>query len=181
MNFPRSALYDWGRVCMDDKLMGFFIIMALVCAMMWLAKKTRELAEEQEEPDDFAYLTVREQIAEAKATSDALGEAEQLITDMQECTPDDVIIMRIEWVGHDDEEHGMELYCDGINTAAECLAEIGEREAHELEQLLSRQCAILSGHKRSRQSCRQSFVFVRGEESGDVDEALHGMRRGDPC
>jgi hypothetical protein len=75
----------------------------------------------------------------------------------------------------------MELYCDGSNTAAECLAEIGEREAHELEQLLSRQCAILSGHKRSRQSCRQSYGFVRGEESGDVDEALHGMRRGDPC
>ena len=77
---------------MNDKLIGFFVIMALVCLMMWLAKKTQELAEEDDEPDDFAYLTVREQIAEAKATSDALGEAEQLITDMQECTPDDVII-----------------------------------------------------------------------------------------
>ena len=160
--------------------MGFFVIMALVCLMMWLAKKTRELAEEQDEPDDFAYLTVREQIAEAKATSDALGEAEQLITDMQECTPDDVIIMRIEWVGHDDEEHGMELYCDGSNTAAECLAEIGEREAHELEQLLSRQCAILSGNKRRRQSSRRSYAAARGEED-DVDEALRGMRGADLC
>lgn len=166
---------------MSDRLFGLILILMILCAMIWLAKKTRELEEEQGEPDDFAFLTVREQIAEAKATSDALGEAEQLITDMQECTPDDVIIMRIEWVGHDDEEHEMELYCDGSNTAAECLAEIGEREAHELEQLLSRQCAILSGHKRSRQSCRQSYGFVRGEESGDVDEALHGMRRGDPC
>lgn len=165
---------------MDDKLMGFFVIMALVCAMMWLARKTRELAEEQDEPDDFAYLTVREQIAEAKATSDALGEAEQLITDMQDCTPDDVIIMRIEWVGHDDEEHGMELYCDGSNTAAECLAEIGEREAHELEQLLSRQCAILSGHKRRRQSSRRSYAAARGEED-DVDETLRGMRGADLC
>lgn len=166
---------------MSDRLFGMILILMILCTMIWLAKKTRELAEEQDEPDDFAYLTVREQIAEAKATSDALGEAEQLITDMQECTPDDVIIMRIEWVGHDDEEHEMELYCDGSNTAAECLAEIGEREAHELEQLLSRQCAVLSGNKRRRQSSRQSYSFVRGEESGDVDEALHGMRRGDPC
>ena len=165
---------------MDDKLMGFFVIMALVCAMMWLARKTRELAGEDEDADDFAYLTVREQIAEAKATSDALGEAEQLITDMQGCTPDDVIIMRIEWVGHDDEAHGMELYCDGSNTAAECLAEIGEREAHELEQLLSRQCAILSGNKRRRQSSRRSYAAARGEED-DVDEALRGMRGADLC
>lgn len=166
---------------MSDRLFGMILILMILCTMIWLAKKTRELAEEQDEPDDFAYLTVREQIAGAKATSDALGEAEQLITDMQECTPDDVIVMRIEWVGHDDEEHEMELYCDGINTAAECFAEIGEREAHELEQLLSRQCAILSGHKRSRQSCRQSFDFVRGEDSGDVDEVLRRVRRGDPC
>lgn len=166
---------------MSDKLFGMVLILMILCTMIWLAKKTRELAEEEDGQDDFAYLTVREQIAEAKETSDALGEAEQLITDMQECTPDDVIIMRIEWIGHDDEEHEMELYCDGSNTAAECLAEIGEREAHELEQLLSRQCAILSGHKRSRQSCRQRYVFARGEESDDVDEALHGMRRGDPC
>jgi hypothetical protein len=166
---------------MSDRLFGMILILMILCAMIWLAKKTRELSEEEDGQDDFAFLTVREQIAAAKETSDALGEAEQLITDMQECTPDDVIIMRIEWVGHDDEEHGMELYCDGSNTAAECLAEIGEREAHELEQLLSRQCAILSGHKRSRQSCRQSYGFVRGEESDDVDEALRGMRRGDPC
>lgn len=165
---------------MSDRLFGMILILMILCAMMWLAKKTRELTEEQDEPDDFAYLTVREQIAEAKATSDALGEAEQLITDMQECTPDDVIIMRIEWVGHDDEEHEMELYCDGSNTAAECLAEIGEREAHELEQLLSRQCAILSGHKRSRQSSRRSYAAARGEDD-DVDEALRGMRHADLC
>ncbi len=164
---------------MDDKLLGFFIIMAIVCSMMWLARKTRELADEQDEPDDFAYLTVREQIAEAKATSDALGEAEQLITDMQECTPDDVIIMRIEWVGHDAEEHMMELYCNGSNTSAECFAEIGEREAHDLEQLLSRQCAILSGHKRSGKNCGRNYAFSRGEGSADADEVLHGMRHGD--
>ena len=166
---------------MSDRLFGMILILMILCAMIWLAKKTRELAEEEDGQDDFAYLTVREQIAAAKETSDALGEAEQLITDMQECTPDDVIIMRIEWVGHDDEEHEMELYCDGSTTAAECLAEIGEREAHELEQLLSRQCAVLSGHKRSRQSCRQRYGFARGEEGDDVDEALRGMRRGDPC
>lgn len=165
---------------MSDKLFGMVLILMILCTMIWLAKKTRELAEEQDEPDDFAYLTVREQIAEAKATSDALGEAEQLITDMQECTPDDVIIMRIEWIGHDDEEHEMELYCDGSNTAAECLAEIGEREAHELEQLLSRQCAILSGSKRRRQSSRRSYAAARGEED-DVDEALRGMRGADLC
>ena len=166
---------------MSDRLFGMILILMILCAMIWLAKKTRELSEEEDGQDDFAYLTVREQIAAAKETSDALGEAEQLITDMQECTPDDVIIMRIEWVGHDDEEHEMELYCDGSNTAAECLAEIGEREAHELEQLLSRQCAILSGHKRSRQSCRQRYGFARGEESGDVDESLRGMRGADLC
>lgn len=165
---------------MSDRLFGMILILMILCAMIWLAKKTRELAGEEDGQDDFAFLTVREQIAEAKATSDALGEAEQLITDMQECTPDDVIIMRIEWVGHDDEEHEMELYCDGSNTAAECLAEIGEREAHELEQLLSRQCAILSGHKRRRQSSRRSYAAARGEE-GDVDETLRGMRGADLC
>lgn len=165
---------------MNDRLFGMILILMILCTMIWLAKKTRELSEEEDGQDDFAYLTVREQIAEAKATSDALGEAEQLITDMQECTPDDVIIMRIEWVGHDDEEHEMELYCDGSNTAAECLAEIGEREAHELEQLLSRQCAILSGNKRRRQSSRRSYAAERGEED-DVDEALRGMRGADLC
>ena len=165
---------------MSDRLFGMILILMILCVMIWLSKKTRELAEEQDDSDDFAYLTVREQIAEAKATSDALGEAEQLITDMQECTPDDVIIMRIEWIGHDDEEHEMELYCDGSNTAAECFAEIGEREAHELEQILSRQCAVLSGHKRSRQSSRRSYAAARGEED-DVDEALRGMRGADLC
>lgn len=165
---------------MSDRLFGMILILMILCAMIWLAKKTRELSEEEDGQDDFAYLTVREQIAEAKATSDALGEAEQLITDMQECTPDDVIIMRIEWVGHDDEEHEMELYCDGSNTAAECFAEIGEREAHELEQLLSRQCAVLSGHQRRRQSSRRSYAAARGEED-DVDEALRGMRGADIC
>lgn len=148
---------------MTEKL-GILYFLLILTGVIRLAVKAARRAD-PEEPDNFEYLTVREQIAEAKATSDALGEAEQLITDMQESTADDVIVLHIEWLGRDDAQHSLDLCCDGDNTASECMAEIGEREAYELRQLLARQCAVLSDCGRHRQNHRQN-EHNAGEGSG---------------
>lgn len=161
---------------MSDMIGGVYLVVLLIGGLIWLSRKARAADDDPDPADDFALLTVREQIAEAKATSDALDQAEQLITDMAECSEDDVLVVRLEWIGHDAEKHLLELYCDGINTAAECLSEIGEREAHDLQAILSRQCAILADGGRHRQNCLQSSGFLRGEDAND--EVMSAVRRG---
>ena len=145
----------------------------LLCAVILMIYKRRR--EEPEEDDDgFSYLTVREQIALANQTAQEIGTAEQLITDMEESTCSDIIIVHLEWIGRDAAKHEMHLQCDGINTATECIIAISEREVNDLKDELAHQCAVLSEEGRSRQHRRQNAAAQEGE--GSVDEAVYGLR-----
>lgn len=152
---------------MAEKLGILYFVLILIGAIRLFIRAARK--EQQEDADDFAYLTVREQLAEAQATSDALGEAEQLITDMQESCEDDVMILHIDWIGRDDEQHTLELYCDGSDTASECMTEIAEREVHDLQIILARQCAMLAEEGRHRQNHRQNErIAGEGSSNGEI-------------
>lgn len=137
------------------------------------SRARRENENELEDDSDFAYLSVREQLAIASKTADSIAEAEQLITDMQESAADDIIIMHIEWLGRDDQMHDISVSCDGINTATDCLISIGEREIHDLKSDLAHQCAILSSTGRSSRNCGQN---EQKEGSDEYDETLHNLR-----
>ena len=76
--------------------------------------------------------------------SDAIGEMEQLQTDLAACSEDCMIILHIAWIGIDDQEHEYDLYCDGLNIASEDMAEIAAAEAHALRQDLQAQCRQLA-------------------------------------
>lgn len=115
--------------------------------------------EDEEEPEqetDFEYLTVREQLAAANAVSDSVADMEQLRTDLAACSPDDLLGVRITWLGSDGREHQYDLMCNGEDTASECLDSIAARESYELRALLSHQCAVLARGTRSTQNCTQN-------------------------
>ena len=145
----------------------------LLCAVILMFYRQHKHPPEDDE-DDFTYLTVREQIAIANQTAEEIATAEQLITDMQESTQDDVMVLHIEWIGRDAQRHEMDLHCSGEDTATECIIQIAEREVHELKNALAHQCAVLSEEGRSRQHRRQNAAAQEGE--GSVDEAVYGLR-----
>ena len=146
-----------------SEIMGAFILLMLL-ALMYVPIRRRDTAEEQpEERTDFDYLSVREQIAAAKDTADQIGDIEQLLTDIGESCEDDVIILHIEWIGRDAVQHAYDLYCDGSDTASECMTEIAERETHDLREALAYQCAVLSEQGRHRQNHRQNDADAIGE------------------
>lgn len=118
-----------------------------------------EPASEEEEPEqetDFEYLTVREQLAAANAVSESISDMEQLRTDLAACSPDDLLGVRITWLGTDGREHQYDIMCNGEDTASECLDSIAARESYELRALLSHQCAVLARGTRSTQNCTQN-------------------------
>jgi hypothetical protein len=135
--------------------------------MLRKARQADELPEPEEEPEpetaDFAFLTVREQLAAANTVADKISDMEQLQTDLTESTPDDLLTVRLEWIGRDNERHCYDLLCSGADTASECLAAAAARESHMLRRVLSRQCAMLSGHKRSTQNRTQNDYKPEGE------------------
>lgn len=140
-------------------------------------RRKEEPEEPEPETDDFAFLTVREQLAAANTVADKIGEMEQLQTDLTECTPDDLLTIHIEWIGRDNECHAYDLLCNGSDTASESLAAAAARESHMLRRVLSRQCAVLSGIGRSTQNDMQNDDKPEGEWY--LDEAMHRLRRRD--
>lgn len=157
-----------------DGALGVFYLFLLIAAVIYLVKRSRH-AEETEPDDDFAYLTVREQLAIANRTADSIAEAEQLITDMQESAAEDIMMLHIEWIGRDDRRHEISFGCDGYNTATACMIEISEREIHDLKNDLAHQCAVLSDRGRNRLNSVQIGADRRGEAI-QIDEALHALR-----
>lgn len=154
-----------------SEIMGAFILLAMFALMIVGLRKPDSEAEPQEERTDFDYLSVREQIAAAKQTADQVGDMEQLLTDLEESCADDVIILHIEWVGRDAEQHAYDLYCDGEDTATECMAEITEREIYDLRHALSYQLAVLGRH---RQNHRQNDYAAAGDSA--YEEAMSAVR-----
>lgn len=151
---------------------GVLYLIVLITVIIYAALRKHKACNQ----DDFEYLTVREQLTVAKETADAIGEAEQLISDMQMSTPNDIIALHLEWIGRDDERHAVELYCNGLNTASENMICIGEREIHDLKIELARQCEILAFGGRHRQNRRQ--YGARQEGDGTVEEVVSALRNG---
>jgi hypothetical protein len=149
------------------------LVIAVYVWAFWKFTHQPETAEEEEEETDFEFLTVREQIAAAKETADSLGDMEQLLTDMQLCSEDDVLVLHLEWVGRDNEHHAYDLYCNGSDTATECVAEIAAREAHDIRGTLAYQCSTLANNARSRKNSRKNDGETIGEdELAEVVSAL---------
>lgn len=156
-----------------NEIMGAFILLMLLALMFVPIRRTDNAAEQQEERTDFDFLSVREQLAVAHDTADQIGGMEQLLTDIEESCEDDVIILHIEWIGRDDMKHEYDLYCDGSDTASECMTEIAEREVHDLRASLAYQCAVLSERGRHRQNHRQNDADAIGD---CYDEILSAVR-----
>ena len=119
--------------------------------------------ETDEETADFDLATVSEKFEIAHETNKALDDMEQLLTDLDTCTTDRQTVVQIRWLGDDGENHEHDLYCDGMNTATECLREIAEREAHDLRRLLAYQCQTLAGATRGRKIGGKNRRKARGE------------------
>lgn len=149
------------------------LYLGLLAALFW--KFYHKWREDQEPEDDFDYLTVREQLAVANDTAQTIAVAERLITDMEISTPDDVMAVRLEWLGRDDQEHSIDIYCDGSDTETENLICIGERIVHDLQAELSHQCAVLSTAQRHRQNKRQ-IRDIKREGGVNIDQIVSEMR-----
>ena len=157
-----------------NKALGIFYLFLLICLIGYLVKKRIE-KDRNDEGSDFAYLTVREQLAVANRTAETIAEAEQLIEDMQESRSDDVMMLHVEWIGRDDRHHTIALACDGYNTSTACMIEISEREINDLKNTLAHQCAVLSESGRSRINGGHNDASRRGEAI-EIDEEVHAMR-----
>ena len=157
-----------------NQALGILYLFLLICLIVYLAKKRIE-KDRNDEGSDFAYLTVREQLAVASRTAETIAEAEQLIEDMQESRSDDVMMLHIEWIGRDDRHHTIALACDGYNTSTACMIEISEREINDLKNDLAHQCSVLSERGRSRLNRGQNDASRRGEAI-EIDEEVHALR-----
>lgn len=132
--------------------LGVIYFMLIVGAVFWIfVRKVKGRVQ----ADDFEYLSVREQLATANETAETISELEELSTDMQESTRDDVMMLHVEWIGRDGEKHAVVLACDGMNTCTDAMSEICETEISSLKNTLAHQCAVLSGNGRHRRNCRK--------------------------
>lgn len=150
--------------------MGAAIAILLSIAAGWAMQRAAQRWNEpddenepDEEPDDFDLATVSEKFEMAHETNEALDVMEQLLTDLDTCTTDRQTVVQISWLGEDGQDHTHDLYCDGMNTATECLREIAEREAHDLRKLLAYQCQTLAGATRGRKISGKNNRKARGE------------------
>lgn len=146
---------------------GYVLVFAVAVALAFLfadSMKPKPVPEEptEEETPDFEYLTVREQMQKAQETSDALGDMEQLVTDLETCSTDDIKVLHVEWLGEDGRNHEYDLYADGSNTVTECITAIAEREIAELRRSLAYQCAALKKRTRRAKNCAQNGSKQRG-------------------
>ena len=139
----------------------FAVTISLILARLWRSEPEEEPDEEAD--DDFDLLTVSEKVAATKQTSDDLHSMEQLITELDTCSEERQTVVRVSWTGEDGERHEHDLFCDGMNTATECLREIAEREAHDLRKVLAYQCETLAASTRSRRNGRRNGRKTAGE------------------
>lgn len=131
------------------------ILVALVSIALFLGMVTHYIRKRQaEKPDcpEFDVLSVSEKFETAKVTNDNLLAMEQLATDLSICDTDTQKVIRLEWMGGDNRQHIYDLYCDGSNTATECMIEIARCETNDLRDSLSWQCSVLAEHTRGRAS-----------------------------
>lgn len=138
----------------------FAVVIGLILARLW---KSEPEEEPEEEPDDFDLMTVSEKFEAAKQTSDDLHGMEQLVTELDTCSAERQTVVQISWTGEDGETHEHDLFCDGMNTATECLREIAERETHDLRRVLAYQCETLAAETRSRRNGRRNGRKAAGE------------------
>lgn len=142
-----------------------------ILSILWLAvmaaifaKAVRRLSNpEEEEASDFDLMTVAEKFEVAKRTSDDLHGMEQLLTDMDTCSDDRQAVIQLSWLGDDNTVHTYDLYCDGTNTATECMRAIAERETNDLRAALAYQCDALASATRHRKNRRQNDAETIGE------------------
>lgn len=141
----------------------FLSIIYLVAIAVFFVRSVRRLSNPEEEADDFDLMTVSEKFEVAKRTSDDLHGMEQLLTDMDTCSDDRQAVVQLSWLGEDGELHAYDLYCDGTNTATECMREIAERETSDLRAALAYQCDALAKATRRRKNRRQNDAQAIGE------------------
>lgn len=113
--------------------------------------------------NEFDLATVNEKFEIAKRTNDSLHSMEQLITDLDVCDEERQIVINISWLGEDEITHAEAIFCDGKNTATECMREIAEREAYDLRNALAYQCNALARCTRHRKNGRQIDYAAIGE------------------
>ena len=121
------------------------------------------------EPEDdieplyyFDYLTFNEKFLEVQNSSMRLQAIEQLKEDVTSCSPDNQLPITLSWSSPaDGEQHEYDIYCDGLNTATECILDIIDREEHETQFCLSRQCERLSSTARGSISDEEILDAVR--------------------
>lgn len=142
-----------------EKVVGIFYLVLLFVLIYKVA--TRNNADDDR--SDFDLASVNEKFEIAKRTNDSLHSMEQLITDLDICDEERQIVIQITWLGEDDTTHAEDIYCDGKNTATECMREIAEREAHDLRNALAYQCSSLARCTRRRKNSRRNDYAEIGE------------------
>lgn len=146
-----------------ETVVGIFylVLIGLVIFRVWKSKQT--------EKSEFDLATVNEKFEIAKRTNDSLHNMEQLITDLDICNAERQIVIQITWLGEDEETHAEDIFCNGTNTATECMKAIAEREAYDLRRALAYQCDVLARCTRHRKNGRQNDYTAIGEW---LDEAV---------
>ena len=156
-----------------DEYVGAFLVLSLILLFIKALHPQRE--QQEEAKTDFDFLSLREQIATAKKTSDQVLSMEQLRTDIEESCEDDLMIVCISWVGRDGDRHEYDLYCNGEDKNSECLGEAIESEIYSLRQALAHQCAVLSRQGRSGKNSGKNGRSLIGEW---YEKAMSALRSG---
>lgn len=153
------------------------ILVALVSIALFLGMVIHYIRKRQaEKPDcpEFDVLSVSEKFETAKVTNDNLLAMEQLATDLSICDTDTQKVIRLEWMGGDNRQHIYDLYCDGSNTATECMIEIADREIYDLKTRLSYQVEELSSATRRRLIGRPNNL--EKAERGSINGFVRSVR-----
>lgn len=141
-----------------ENLIACLFIAGLLYVTYKLALSATQQEEPEEEVNDFDLLTVTEKVKVAKETSADIEQMEQMLTDLDLCNDYAPQIIRIEWQSVDGTNHAYDIYCDGDNTATECMRDIAERECDDLRQTLAYQCGQLAKvTRRSRNSAQNGY------------------------
>lgn len=146
-----------------ETVVGIFYLVLIGYVIFRVWKKR------QGEQSEFDLVTVNEKFEIAKRTNDSLHNMEQLITELDICSAERQIVIQIAWLGEDEETHAEDIFCNGKNTATECMKAIAEREAYDLRNALAYQCEALAKCTRHRKNGRQNDYTAIGEW---LDEAV---------
>ena len=162
-------------------MIGAIALSISVLAGITVSQYARRTAQQHAppEPDEddieplyyFDYLTFNEKFLEVQNSSMRLQAIEQLKEDVTSCSPDNQLPITLSWSSlADGEQHEYDIYCDGLNTATECILDIIDREEHETQFRLSRQCERLSSTARGSISDEEILDAVRKKFESGVGE-----------